>query len=108
MNKHQGKIIEYIVRKNGYNISDLARELGINRRSVYNYFGNNTVKSSVIIQIGSIIRHDFSTDFPEIFKSEDFKATVVSQKVVFKEEAKKSKNFTKRSILPYWKNIICC
>ncbi|MBL4676725.1 MAG: TetR family transcriptional regulator [Mucilaginibacter sp.] len=72
MSKHHGSIIEYVVRKHGYNISDLARELDVNRRSIYNYFGSQILKPNVIFQIGRVIRHDFSKEFPEIFEAEEF------------------------------------
>lgn len=73
MNTHQGQIVEYIVRKNGYNISSLAKDLDVNRRSMYNWFNQKELKSDVIRRIGHIIRHDFSKEFPSLFTSEDFK-----------------------------------
>ena len=44
MEKHYGQIVEYLVRKNGYSITDLATELDVNRRSIYNYFQNQFLK----------------------------------------------------------------
>lgn len=73
MNTHQGQIVEYIVRKNGYNISDLAKALNVNRRSMYNWFNQKELKWDVIYKIGYIIRHDFSKEFPLLFTNEDFK-----------------------------------
>ena len=72
MNKHQGQIVEYIVRKNGFSLSELAKALNINRRSLYNWFQAKTLKKSVIHRIGCVLRHDFSKEFPELFLSEDF------------------------------------
>lgn len=74
MNTHQGQIVEYIVRKNGYNISSLAKELDVNRRSMYNWFNQKELKWDVIRRIGLAIRHDFSKEFPLLFTSEDFEA----------------------------------
>lgn len=73
MNTHQGQIVEYIVRKNGYSISDLAKALNVNRRSMYNWFNQKELKWDVIYRIGYVIRHDFSKEFPLLFTSEDFK-----------------------------------
>ena len=73
MDKHYGQIVEYRVRKNGYCISDLARATNVNRRSIYNWFNQKHLKNEVIYKIGCIIRHDFSQEFPEIFKSDDFR-----------------------------------
>ncbi|MDB5019809.1 MAG: hypothetical protein JWQ28_936, partial [Pedobacter sp.] len=38
MSKHYGQILERAIRRNGNSISDVARLLNINRRSVYNWF----------------------------------------------------------------------
>lgn len=72
METHYGQIVEYWVRKNGYSITDLAIELDVNRRSIYNYFQNKYLKIDVILKVGRVIRHDFSKEFPEFFTSEDF------------------------------------
>ena len=72
MEKHNGQITEYIVRKNGYNISDLARALQINRRSCYNWFQQKNLPPPNIRKIGLVIRHDFSKEFPEYFVPADF------------------------------------
>ncbi|MBL4678625.1 MAG: helix-turn-helix transcriptional regulator [Mucilaginibacter sp.] len=73
MDKHHGQIIEYIVRKNGYSISDLARNTHVNRRSIYNWFNQKHLKADIIFNIGCVLRHDFSQEFPELFVSDDFK-----------------------------------
>lgn len=74
MDKHHGQIIEYRVRKNGYSISDLARGIKVNRRSVYNWFNQKYLKKDIIFHIGQILRHDFSQEFPELFVTDDFKS----------------------------------
>ncbi|MBL4674608.1 MAG: hypothetical protein JKY70_00115 [Mucilaginibacter sp.] len=78
MNNHQGQIIEYVVRKNGFNVSNLAAQLGINRRTLYNYFNCSIVKPSVISRIGGILRHDFSQEFPNLFTYEEFQKVLNS------------------------------
>ncbi|AMR33532.1 hypothetical protein A0256_19940 [Mucilaginibacter sp. PAMC 26640] len=72
MNKHHGKIIEYTLRKNDYNISDLAKSMNVNRRTLYNWFAHEKIKKDIVFRIGCIIRHDFSKQFPEMFTSDDF------------------------------------
>ncbi|WP_454802316.1 hypothetical protein [Mucilaginibacter phyllosphaerae] len=72
MEKHYGKIVEYTVRKNGYNITDLANKTFVNRRSIYNWFNQPNLRADIIYKIGCIIRHDFSKDFPELFDSNEF------------------------------------
>lgn len=73
MDKHYGQIVELIVRKNGFSISELARLTHMNRRSVYNWFNQKYLKQEIIYQIGIIINHDFSVEFPELFRKDDFK-----------------------------------
>ena len=80
MNKHYGQLVEYIVRKDGYSLSDLAKELNINRRTIYNWFQTSNLRSDVIYRIGYVIRHDFSKEFPELFTKEDFKGMYAAKK----------------------------
>ncbi|AMR32351.1 hypothetical protein A0256_13435 [Mucilaginibacter sp. PAMC 26640] len=72
MENHNGQIVEYVVRRNGYSITDLATELNVDRRSIYNYFQNRNLKYDVIYKIGLLLRHDFGKEFPELFNSEQF------------------------------------
>ncbi|AMR30494.1 hypothetical protein A0256_03180 [Mucilaginibacter sp. PAMC 26640] len=70
MSKHHGQIIEYAVRRAGYNLSELAKALGVNRRTLYNWFQMPRLRPDLIYRIGKIVRHDFSTDFPELLTSD--------------------------------------
>ena len=81
MNKHQGQIVEYIVRKNGYSLSDLAKELKVNRRSLYNWFNQAHLKPEMIYRIGCVIRHDFSKEFPELFTASEFDCIYAPKKM---------------------------
>lgn len=67
MNMHHGQIIEKVIRRNGYSISELARLTKVNRRSVYNWFNQRNLKSDIIYRIGSVLNYDFSNDFPDLF-----------------------------------------
>lgn len=73
MNKHYGEILEYIVRKKGFSITQLANGLHINRGGVYNFFKAKNLKPEIIIKIGLLMRHDFSEEFPELFTGDEFK-----------------------------------
>jgi hypothetical protein len=73
MDTHRGQIIEMVIRREGYSISELARLAKVNRRSVYYWFNQQYLKTEIIYQIGVYIKHDFSIEFPHIFKPEDFK-----------------------------------
>jgi lambda repressor-like predicted transcriptional regulator len=78
MEKHRGEIVEYRVRKNGFNISELSNQLNMSRRSLYNWFALKDLKTDYIYRIGLIIRHDFSIDFPEHFTQEEFSSITAS------------------------------
>jgi transcriptional regulator with XRE-family HTH domain len=73
MEKHHGKIIERIVRRANMSLSELSKMMGVNRRSMYNWFVLSKVKPEIIFRLGRVLQHDFSQEFPEFFSSEDFK-----------------------------------
>lgn len=73
-NKHYGQIVEHVIRENGFNLTELARLCFVNRRSLYNWFEKKYLNPDIIYRIGSIIQHDFSVEFPELFATEDFGA----------------------------------
>lgn len=62
-----GQIVERVVRRNKVSISELARRMRVNRRSVYNWFDQKTLKIDIICRIGHVLNYDFSADFPEAF-----------------------------------------
>lgn len=72
MDIHHGQTIELVIRREGYSISELARLAKVNRRSVYYWFNQQYLKTELIYQIGVYIKHDFSIEFPHLFKTEDF------------------------------------
>jgi plasmid maintenance system antidote protein VapI len=69
MSLHSGKTVEYCVRKLGINISDLARCMSVDRKTVYNWFKQESLSKEIIQRIGTVISHDFSAEFPELFDS---------------------------------------
>lgn len=87
MNKHYGEIIERAIRRNGYSISELSRMMKVNRRSIYNWFAQAKFKPEIIFKIGVALRHDFSTEFPELFSSDDFQREFEKKKQHFSAAA---------------------
>lgn len=67
MELNAGQIVERVVRRNKVSISELARRMQVNRRSVYNWFDQKALKIDIICKIGHVLNHDFSIDFPEAF-----------------------------------------
>jgi transcriptional regulator with XRE-family HTH domain len=82
MDKHYGEIIERTIRRNGYSISELARLMKVNRRSIYNWFNQPKFKSEIIFKIGCALKHDFSNEFPELFSSEEFQHAFNNSKLL--------------------------
>lgn len=58
-----GEIVELAVRRQNVNISELSRQMHVNRRTLYNWFQQKELEMDVIVRIGSIINYDFSGDF---------------------------------------------
>lgn len=98
MEKHYGEIIEKVMRRNGYSISDAARIMNVNRRSIYNWFDQPKLKDQIIFKIGCALRYDFSTEFPELFSSEDF------QKAFSANKTKQSTVSEEVEKITYWKD----
>lgn len=72
MELHIGKIVERAVRRNKVSISELARRMRVNRRSVYNWFNQESLRLEIICKIGYVLGHDFSSDLPEAFGDRGF------------------------------------
>jgi lambda repressor-like predicted transcriptional regulator len=66
MSTHHGKTIEKVIRKNGHSVSGIARAVGVNRRSVYNWFNQPYLKADLLIKIGKAIEYDLSEILPHM------------------------------------------
>ena len=65
---HRGEIVEHVIRESGYSITNIAQKLGKSRRWMYLLFDNPNIPIDLILQIGKIIYHDFSLEFPEVIQ----------------------------------------
>lgn len=72
MSLHHGQVVEKVIRRDGYSISQVARMMNINRRTIYNWFNQPVLRQEIIHKIGMNIMHDFSIEFPHFFNPEDF------------------------------------
>jgi hypothetical protein len=70
---HHGQTIEKIIRRNGHSISDLAKVMNVNRRSIYNWFTQPRLKLHIVENIGYAIGYDFSQELPDLFMPMVFK-----------------------------------
>ena len=60
--QHRGEIIKVAVYKSGFPITELAKRMGKSRRWVYLLFENPIVSIDTLLQIGTILHHDFSEE----------------------------------------------
>lgn len=67
MNLNVGQVIEHVVRKDHMGITELSRKLHVSRRTIYNWFDQESLSFDVICKIGNVINHDFSKEFPDDF-----------------------------------------
>ena len=65
MEEHRGSELEKEIRKNGINISELARKIGVNRRSLYNWFKEKNLKSSIVKRISEAISAESEEQSPD-------------------------------------------
>ena len=93
MEKHAGSIVEKVVRRSGIGIAELARRMGVNRRSLYNWFEQPTLSFETIAKIGYLLGYDFTYDFP------DFKP---HQPVFDQKEVSYAARLPEDTV--YWKN----
>lgn len=63
MATNMGEIVELAVRRRHINISELSRKLEVDRRTLYNWFGQKELPQSIIYKIGKAINYDFSHEF---------------------------------------------
>ncbi|QEC53963.1 Homeodomain-like domain-containing protein [Anseongella ginsenosidimutans] len=104
MNTHYGETIERTIRRNGYSISELARTLNVNRRTIYNWFLQRNLKAEIIYRVGCALRHDFSAEFPHLFTPEDFKLSGTGLREARSPYAALSEDATVAQNLGHWKN----
>jgi len=62
---HLGNILEQAIRMERIGISELSRKLRVSRRTIYNWFEQENLGIQIILKVGEVIGHDFSTDIPE-------------------------------------------
>src|SRR5690606_22010387 len=69
MEKDAGAIVEKVVRRSGIGIAELARILHVDRRSIYYWFKQRSLKVEILYKIGDALGYDFSVDFPHLVES---------------------------------------
>ena len=59
---HMGETLELIIRKNELNLSELAMEVGVDRRTFYYWFKKAVLKESTIDKISRVIKSEDVTN----------------------------------------------
>lgn len=70
-----GKILEFAIRRREINISELSRSMNVSRRTVYNWFERRALNKNIMLAVGKIIEHDFSTELGDDFNDEHQQTT---------------------------------
>ncbi|MEJ7560056.1 MAG: hypothetical protein WKF66_17210 [Pedobacter sp.] len=56
---HMGKLLEQAVRRKELNITELSRAVGVQRRTMYNWFTMPELSPSILQRISKVIVYDF-------------------------------------------------
>ncbi len=64
--EHRGELLEAAIRYSGIPVTRIVKKLNRSRRWLYNQFGRPDVPLDVMLEIGKIIRHDFSTEIIDL------------------------------------------
>jgi len=94
---HNGETVELVVRRDNISISELSRRLNVSRRSIYNWFSQENLSFEIICKIGDVLNHDFSSDFPEMSRTEKH------VHLKYFKESYSSNEFAEESV-QYWKD----
>ncbi len=64
--EHRGELLEAAIRYSGIPVTRIVKNLNRSRRWLYNQFSRPDVPLDVMLEIGKIIRHDFSTEIQDL------------------------------------------
>jgi predicted transcriptional regulator len=64
--QNRGEILKAAIYKSGIPITEIAKRMGKSRRWMYLMFENSNVSLDIVLQIGKLIHHDFTTEIKEI------------------------------------------
>lgn len=65
MNINEGELLRRVIKRSGVNITELARRLKVDRRSVYYWFNQEKISFSVAAKVGRALHYDFADEFPD-------------------------------------------
>lgn len=65
MNKKIGQLIKERVTAQNWNITDFAKQIGVERSNVYNIFQRDSIDTLLLKKIGQVLKYDFFQDLLE-------------------------------------------
>lgn len=96
---HIGELIEELIRVNHLSISEVARRMHVNRRSLYNWFKQKSIRPYILHRICNVLANDFSIELPSIIKEAPMPDTGRN-----KTPPKESKEEVNSNTVSYWMN----
>lgn len=66
MAKHRGEILRKRIEESDLSINKVAQRSGVARATLYKLFEEPMASLDVILEVGKIIKYDFSKDVPEL------------------------------------------
>lgn len=63
---HKGKVLKHIVKKSGIKLIKLSQKLGVSRGKLGLFFSRKEVDGKFLMEVGKIVKYDFSVDFPDL------------------------------------------
>ncbi|MBR5957464.1 MAG: hypothetical protein IKZ99_03790, partial [Salinivirgaceae bacterium] len=66
-----GELIEYEVRKQGFEIAEFAKMINCKRNNVYNIFDRNTIDVALLARISKVLNHNFFDDVAKDYSLAD-------------------------------------
>ena len=62
---HMGKLLEKAIRRKGLNITELAVALNVTRRTLYNWFKQESIDEVTMRKISEVIQYDHNSKLPK-------------------------------------------
>jgi hypothetical protein len=63
---NKGEILERVALKIIPNKAELARQMDIDRTTLYRHFADPDLDNGIILRYGKVLKHDFSIEFPDL------------------------------------------
>lgn len=105
-----GLILEKVLHRECMCISEIAKNLNVSRRTVYNWFGMKNLDLEIIYKIGNVTGYDFSKDIPGFDKMKQaFEEKAIKQSLILDEEDSNAVHYWMEkyiSLLEKYNNII--